>query len=79
MTSGQGLLAFIVSAKKTGVILIGLILYITLLFSYYYNTLSLFIAFGVLNIIDRRNFFSSPVGSLGKFSSINLLKILMAF
>ena len=57
----KDLLAFIVCGEKTGVIMIGLILYIIWLFSYCFNILSLFITFGVFNTIDRRNFLSGPV------------------
>jgi hypothetical protein len=52
MTSDQALLDFIVSVAKSGVILIGLPLYVTWLFSLAaFNILSLFCAFGVLIII----------------------------
>ena len=55
MTSAQELLAFIVSAKKSGAILI-VLLYFTLPFSLTaFNILSVFCAFG-----DGRNFFSYP-------------------
>ena len=49
MSSAQDLLAFIVSGEKSGVILIGLPLYVTWPFSLTaFNILSLFRAFGVL-------------------------------
>ena len=49
MRSTQDLLSFIVSGEKSGVILIGLPLYVTLLFSLTaFNILSLFSTFGVL-------------------------------
>ena len=52
MTSVQDLLAFIVSGEKSGVILIGLPLYVTSPFSLTaFNILSLFCAFGVLTIM----------------------------
>ncbi len=52
MRSAQDLLAFIVSDEKSGVILISLSLYVTLPFPLSaFNVLSLFCAFGVLNIM----------------------------
>ena len=52
MTSVQNLLAFIVSGEKSGVILIGLPLYVTCPFSLTtFNILSLFREFGVLIIM----------------------------
>ena len=52
MTSDQALLAFIVSVEKSGVILIGLPLYVTWPFSLAaFNILSLFCAFSVLIIM----------------------------
>jgi hypothetical protein len=49
MTSNQALLAFLVSAEKSGVILIGIALYVTWLFSLAaFNILSLFCGFNVL-------------------------------
>ena len=49
MTSDQALLAFIVSVEKSGVILIGLPLYVTWPFSLAaFNILSLFCALNVL-------------------------------
>ena len=58
ITSLQSLLAFIVSSKKSGVILIGLpafICYLTF-FSYCFNILSLFSAFVVLIIMCQEAF-----------------------
>ena len=52
MTSDQALLDFIVSVAKSGVILIGLPLYVTWPFSLAaFNILSLFCAFSVLIIM----------------------------
>ena len=52
MTSDQALLAFIVSGEKSGVILIGLPLYVTWPFSLAaFNILSLFCAFSALTIM----------------------------
>ena len=52
MRSSQDLLPFIVSGEKSGVILIGLPLYVTWPFSpTAFNILSLFSAFGVLIIM----------------------------
>ena len=52
MTSAPDLLDFIVSCEKSGVILIGLPLFVTLLFSLTaFNIISLFSAFGVLIIV----------------------------
>jgi len=52
MMSVQDLLAFIVSGEKSGVILIGLPLYVTCPFSLTaFNILSLFCTFGVLTIM----------------------------
>jgi hypothetical protein len=52
MTSAQDFLAFIVSGEKSGVILIGLPLYVTWPFSLTaFNILSLFNVFGVLIIM----------------------------
>jgi hypothetical protein len=52
MTSSQDLLSFILPGEKSGVILIGLPLYVTLSFSLTaFNILSLFSAFGVLIIM----------------------------
>ena len=52
MRSAQDLLAFMVSGEKSGVILIGLALYVTWPFSLTaFNILSLFSAFGVLIIM----------------------------
>jgi hypothetical protein len=52
MTPAQDLLAFIVSGNKSGVILIGLLLYVTWSFSLTaFNILSLFSVFGVLIVI----------------------------
>ena len=57
ITSVQDLLAFIVSADKSGVILIGLHLYVTCVFSLSaFNILSLFSAFVVLIIICQEEF-----------------------
>ena len=51
MTSAQDLLAFIVSGEKSGVILIGLPLYVSGPFTLTaFNILSLYSAFGVLII-----------------------------
>jgi hypothetical protein len=62
ITSAQDLLAFIVSGEKSGVILIGLPLYVTQPFSLTaFNNLSLFCAFGVLIIMYQEEFFSGPV------------------
>ena len=62
ITSVQDLLAFIVSGEKSGVILIGLPLYVPSPFPLTaFNNLSLFSAFVVLIIMCRRNFFSGPV------------------
>ena len=62
ITSAQDLLAFIVSGEKSGVILIGLPLYLTWPFSLTaFNILSLFSAFVFWLLCDRRNFFSGPV------------------
>ena len=52
MRSAQDLLAFMVSGEKSGVILIGLPLYVTWPFSLtVFNILSLFSTFGVLIIL----------------------------
>ena len=52
MRSAQDLLAFMVSGEKSGVILIGLPLYVTWPFSLTaFNILSLFSTFGVLIIM----------------------------
>jgi hypothetical protein len=52
MTSDQALLAFIVSVEKSGVILIGLPLYVTWPFPFAaFNILSLYCAFNVLIIM----------------------------
>jgi hypothetical protein len=57
VTSVQDLLAFIVSCKKSGVILIGLQLYVTCPFSLTaFNILSLFSAFVVLIIMCWEEF-----------------------
>ena len=56
-TSDQALLAFIVSVEKSGVILIGLPIYVTLPFSLTaFNILSLFSAFFVLIIMCQEEF-----------------------
>ena len=55
-------LAFMVSGKKSGVILIGLPVYAAWLFSLSaFNILSLFSIFGVLILCDRRYFCSGTV------------------
>ena len=52
MSSEQALLSFIVSVEKSGIILIGLPLYVTWPFSFAaFNILSLFCAFSVLIIM----------------------------
>jgi hypothetical protein len=57
ITSVQDLLAFIVSGEKSGVILIGLPLYVTRPFSLAaFNTLSLFSAFFVVIIMCQEEF-----------------------
>jgi hypothetical protein len=57
ITSVQDLLAFIVSGEKSGVILIGLLLYVTSPFSLTaFNILSLFRAFVVLIIMCQEEF-----------------------
>jgi hypothetical protein len=61
-TSVQDLLAFIVSGEKSGVILIGLPLYVTSHFPLTaFKILSLFSAFVVLIIMCWEDFFSGPV------------------
>ena len=67
MTSAQDLLAFTVSSKKSGIILIGLPLYFTCSFSLTaFNILSLFSAFVVLSILCQGEFlfWSSLFGGL---------------
>jgi hypothetical protein len=63
MTIAQNLLAFIVSSEKSGVIMIGLPLYVTYSFSLTtFNILSLFSAFGFLIILcDWIHFFSDTI------------------
>ena len=65
ITSVQDLLAFIVSGEKSGVILLGLLLYL-ILFPYCFYILSLFSAFVVLIIIcwEEFLFWSSLFGVL---------------
>ena len=55
ITSVQALLDFIVSGEKSGVILLGLLLYL-ILFPYCFYILSLFSAFVVLIIMCREEF-----------------------
>jgi hypothetical protein len=67
VTSLQDLLAFIVSGENSGVILIGLPLYVTWLFSLTaFNILSLFCAFGVLTFMCQEEllFWSNLFGVL---------------
>ena len=70
MRSSQDLLAFMVSGEKSGVILIGLPLYVTWPFSLTaFNILSLFSRFGVLSW----NILVSPsivIESLSGYSSL---------
>ena len=62
ITSVQDLLAFIVSGEKSGIILIGLPLYVACsFFLTAFNILSLFSAFVVLIIMCREEFLSVPV------------------
>ena len=57
ITSALDLLAFMISGEKSGIILIGLPLYVTWPFSFTaFNTHSLFCAFGVLTIIWQEEF-----------------------
>jgi hypothetical protein len=57
MTSAQDLLAFIISVEMSGVILIGLPLYVTWTFSLTaFNILSFFSIFGVLIIMCQEEF-----------------------
>ena len=57
MTSDQALLAFIVSVGKSGIILMGLPLYVTWpFFLVAFNIISLFYGFSVLIIVLREDF-----------------------
>jgi hypothetical protein len=57
MTSDQALLAFIVSIGKSGIILMGLPLYVTWpFFLIAFNIISLFYGFSVLIIVLREDF-----------------------
>jgi hypothetical protein len=56
-TSVWALLLFLVSVEKSGIILVGLLSYVNMIFSLATsNILSLFGTFSVLIVIDRREF-----------------------